>query len=457
MNRSKMQERPAPLLTGIGNESVPTARARLDGLHLVILGVLIFVAIGLLADLVIPLPLPDFMIIYYGARCLVQHHDPYQVSQFWSFYQAHGGYIPSDPLVIDKFRVLVAVCVNLPTTLVLAVPIAVLRWKAAAAICLVLIGGSFALSCSYLWRIAADWGPRISGLLVFLVLINSGLLLYSGNAAGLVVSLCVIATCCFIQDRFAWAGVACMAASLLIKPHDAALVWGYFFLAGRTPRRRAVQSLVLAGAVALPAMIWVSHVAPHWLQEYRSNVVEVMSPGGVADPGPAVDRAHGSEMIISLQGALSLIRNDPHFYNPVAYILCGTLLVVWGAKTLRSSFSPERAWLALAAISVLLLLPVYHRRYDARLLLLTIPACVALWKRGGPIGRSAMVLTLAAIVITGDIFWIVFFNLTHYSVGPAIQAMALEPLILLVLGVFYLWAYMRSEAKTAATEVELSP
>ncbi len=452
MNWGEVQKDPNPPLMGIHKGVAPSARARLDGLHLLLLGALIFIAIGLVADIVIPLPLPDFMIIYYGGRCLVQHHDPYQVSQFWSVYQAQGGFVPSDPRVLHGLRPLIAICVNLPTTLVLAIPLAVLPWKLAAAICLVLIGGSFILACCYLWGSAAAWGPRHSGLLVLLVLINSGFLLYSGNVSGLVISLCVISVCSFVRERFIWAGVVCMAASLLIKPHDAAFVWIYFFLAGGIPRKRAVQSVVLAAAVALPSIIWVSHVAPNWLQEYRSNVVAEMAPGGISDPGPTADRAHGSEMVISLQTVLSLIRNDPHFYNPITYVLCGTLLVVWCVKTLRSSFSPERAWLALAAISALTLLPIYHRRYDARLLLLTIPACVMLWKRGGPIGRSAVLLTLGAIVITGDVFWIVFFNLTHYSVNSGIQAMAIEPLILLALGVFYLWVYLRDAPMHPSTE-----
>lgn len=454
MNSGETQKDPNPPLIGIRKGGVPSDRARLDGLHLLLLGAFIFIAMGLLADFIIPMPLPDFMIVYYGARCLVQHHDPYQVSQFWSVYKAQGGFVPSDPQILHGLRPLVAICVNLPTTLVLAIPLAVLPWKLAAAICLVLIGGSFILACWCLWATAAAWGSRHSGFLVFLVLINSGFLLYSGNASGFVIGLCVAAACSFVQERFVWAGAACMAAGLLIKPHDAALVWVYFLLAGGAARKHAVRSFVLAVAVALPSILLVSQVAPHWLQEYRSNVVAEMAPGGISDPGPTADRAHGSEMVISLQTVLSLIRNDPHFYNPVTYVLCGALLVLWGMKTLRSSLSPERAWLALAAISVLTLLPVYHRRYDARLLLLTIPACVMLWKSGGLIGRSTVLLTSAAIVMTGDVFWIVFFNLTHYSVHAGILAMAFEPLILLALAVFYLWVYLQDAPIHLFTEGE---
>ena len=57
-----------------------------------------------------------------------------------------------------------------------------------------------------------------------------------GNALGLVISLCLIAVWCIVEERFAAGGVLCLAVCLMIKPHDAALVWLYFLLAGGTYR-----------------------------------------------------------------------------------------------------------------------------------------------------------------------------------------------------------------------------
>ena len=66
-------------------------------------------------------------------------------------------------------------------------------------------------------------------------------------------------------------------------------------------------------------------------------------------------------MIISLQALLTLIWNNATFYTLASYLVCGAFAVLWAVKTLRSGFSPRMAWLALASISALTMLPVYHR------------------------------------------------------------------------------------------------
>jgi hypothetical protein len=99
------------------------------------------------------------------------------------------------------------------------------------------------------------------------------------------------------------------------------------------------------------------------------------------------------------------------------------------------------------------MLPVYHRQVDARLLLLTVPACAMLWAEGGRIGRLALAVTTAGLVLTGDIPWAIFFGVASKLHLPATALtgtilMAVQmfpvPLILLAVGVFYLWIYARS-------------
>jgi hypothetical protein len=98
------------------------------------------------------------------------------------------------------------------------------------------------------------------------------------------------------------------------------------------------------------------------------------------------------------------------------------------------------------------MLPVYHHLYDAKLILLTVPACVMLWVEGGLTGWLALLVNSAGFVLTGDLPWAALLGLidnlhlpstrltgqivTAFQVIPA-------PLILLVMGVFYLWVYAR--------------
>jgi hypothetical protein len=171
-------------------------------------------------------------------------------------------------------------------------------------------------------------------------------------------------------------------------------------------------------------------------------------------------------MLISLQTAVSFFRDDPRIYNPVSYLICGSLLLVWAFVTLRSRPSPKRAWLALAVIAALSLLPVYHRQVDAKLLLLTVPACAILWAEGGLIGRLALLVNTAGFVLTGDIPWAIvlgLINKLHPSPAGlsgkiliAVQVFP-APLILLLMSVFYLWVYARRCSAHASPPTTAEP
>jgi hypothetical protein len=428
-------------------------KARLDGLQMVIVGSVFFIAVGALMEHFNALGMTDFLQIYVSSRCVAQHHDPYDSEALQQFYRAEASNLPSGSSARARTRrEIVLVANNLPTTLFLIAPLAVLPWKAAAVVWMALIAVCFVLACFLVWRFGADSAPRVYGALIALILVNSGLLIETGNTAGLVVSLTVIAACCFLQDRFAgWvpaAGVACLAIALAIKPHDAGPFWLYFLLAGGMCRRRALQALALTAVIIVATILWVSHAAPHWLPELQSNLAGGFAAGGINNPGASTHGARGIGQIVSLQAMLSVIRDDARFYNSLTYAVCGVLLLLWCVRTLRVGFSPRTAWFALAAMAPLAMLPFYHRTYDARLLLLGVPACAALWMERGTAGRagighSALWLTLAAILLTGDIFWVVFFQITHYSRTSLVFGMIPAPLALLAAGIFYLFVYLR--------------
>jgi hypothetical protein len=166
-------------------------------------------------------------------------------------------------------------------------------------------------------------------------------------------------------------------------------------------------------------------------------------------------------MVISLQEVISVFWDDPRIYNLATYLVCGPLLLVWIAITLRSRFSSKRAWIALAAIAALSMLPVYHRLYDAKLLLLTVPACAMLWAEGGLMGWLALLVNTAGFVVTGDLPWAILLGLIrslHLSrtglsgqVLIAVQVFP-APLMLLVMSVFYLWVYVSHSSATAISE-----
>jgi hypothetical protein len=391
----------------------------------------------------------DFKAVYYGARCLIQHTDPYQDTELLRVYQADGWQIPTEPTMATLFRRAVLVCVNLPTTLFIIIPFAHLPLALAYALWLFLMAAGLSLAAFLVWTLTADSSPGIALSLICFLLANCVILFKDGNAAGLVVSLTVIAVWCFVQNRFVPAAILCLAFALAIKPHDAGLVWLYFLLAGGLFRKRALQTLAVTVVLTLPAVLWVSHVVPHWLPELKSNMQAASAHGGLNDPGPASIGFHHPDPIVSLQALFSVFRDNPHFYIYAAYLVSAVLLIVWAIATLRSRVSPARAWLALAAISALTMLVTYHRQHDAKLLLLTIPACAMLLAEGGAKGWLALLATTAGIVLTGDIPSTGLAILTaRLSVEPGflghMQAALLlrpAPIILLAIAAFYLWIY----------------
>jgi len=430
-------------------EKFKMTRARRDGLYLLILGSLAFILLGAALEYAARAPFVDFRGLYYPAQCLLRHHDPYVQSEVLSIYRTGGIDRPTD---LANERQTATRYVYPPTSFIITVPFAVLPWGPAHILWMVFTIGSFILASALIWDIGANDAPLVSGILIGFFLANSVLLVISGNAAGIAISLCLVAVWCFLRERYVPAGILCLALSLAIKPHDTVLVWLYFLLAGGILRKRAWQTLLATTALSLPVVLWVWQVSPHWVQEMNSNILANAAHGAINDPGIASSGGHGVDMLISLQSVISFFRDDPHIYNPVSYLICAPLLVVWVFVTLRSRLSPKLVWLALASISALTMLPFYHRMCDAKLLLLTVPACAMLLAEGGLIGRLALVLNSAAFVLTGDLSWGIIIGVIRHLHVPATRlseqlvdaAQAFPvPLILLVLGVFYLWIYVQ--------------
>jgi Glycosyltransferase family 87 len=397
-----------------------------------------------------------FQGVYYGTRCLLHHCDPYNETELVQHYQVEGRQLPSDSI---QRRKAVTLYVNLPTTFLFIAPFALLPWGPAHTLWIFLLIGGVILAAYLIWRFAVGYAPGVSSALVCILLLNCEVLFATGNTAGIVVGLTVIAVWCFLTERYTHAGVLCFAAALAIKPHDAGLLWFYFLLAGGAHRKRALQSLGITAALLFAAILWVSLAAPHWPSEMRSNLSAISLPGGLNEPGLNSMTGRTPAMVIDLQAIASAIWTAPGTYNAVSYLVCGTLLLIWTIATLRSRFSASNAWFAIASVSALTMLVTYHRPYDAKLLLLTIPACAILWAEGGLRGWLALILSTTGILMTGDIFlaFVSRFskNIDISHANPARKLLVgmfsqPAPLALLAIAVFYLWVYLRATGEQKA-------
>lgn len=421
-------------------------RARMDGLYLLLLGGVLFLSLGLIMERAAAVTTIDFKVVYYSARCLLKHCDPYRESSLLQVYRAEGGDSPSDTA---KIRRIEGNYMYLPTAFAFTLPFAMLPFGAAHTLWLTVTAASLLLAAFLMWNLGADHAPVASGSLVFLVLANSPNLLLLGNPAGIAVSLCVIAVWCFLKERCVLAGAICLAISLTLKPHDAGLVWLYFCIAGAVHRKRALQTLALTVALSVPTVLWTAQVSPQWIQELQSNLSALSAHGNLNDPSLATSGARGLGMMVNLQTIMSLFWDDPHIYNPASYLFGGTLVLTWTIITLRSRSSPNPR-LALASIAAISMLPIYHRQQDLKLLLLTVPACAMLWCERSRTGRVALLVTATGILLTGDVFWIIFDHLLPKLAETGLPGWAITailvlmvPLTLLLIGAFYLWIYAR--------------
>jgi hypothetical protein len=95
------------------------------------------------------------------------------------------------------------------------------------------------------------------------------------------------------------------------------------------------------------------------------------------------------------------------------------------------------------------MLPIYHRQYDTKLILLTVPACMAAWSRGGLSGRVALIVNALGFAIVGDLSSAILLKVVPASNGGIseriveLAEVSPVPLALLAMGLFYLWLYIR--------------
>ena len=401
----------------------------------------------------------DSRTAYLAARCMIEHRDPYNKTEYLHVFQENGGTVPADPLEREKLEGAVMAVVYLPTALLVIAPFAALGWGVAHSLWTILTVCIFTLACCLIWRVAADSSQPVSALLVGFMLANAEVVFAFGNAAGIAVSLCAVAVWCFFTEGFAIAGVACLAVSLALKPHDSAAVWLYLLIAGGAYRKRAVQSLIVVFGLGMLAALWTFHVSPHWIQELHSNLEVVSARGGIADPGPAGISNGTGGMIINLQSVFSVFHDDPRFYNAATWLVCAPLFIAWLVRTFRAGNSRAEIWMALAALVPLSMLPVYHRLYDAKMLILAVPACAALWAQGGARRWLGMLTTSAAIVVTSDlpstVLTILSRRMPTNPVGFSNQILTVfiarpAPLILLAMSVFYVWIYLQRPSSAIA-------
>ena len=441
-------------------------RRRIYGACLVVLGCLFFAGRGY-HDQTLVVQSRDFKPVYGGARCLIDGCDPYDLVQVESAYARQGGNL-ADLVPFQPFYAGYP-----PSALSLVIPLALLPFDLARM--LWLGTGILLFSCAALCMADLCGGRHalwVQGFLAAFVA-TSTLLIMLAQPSMISISLTVIATWCFLRRRYVVPGILAFAMSLTLKPQVGGLVWLFFLLSAGTVagdremkamgargwsfRRLAVTTLVATVVLMIPGILLAFHnpASAHWPQELHANLVGIAARGGLCNPGPMNVEA---QSITSLQTIFSLIRDVPRFYDLAAHAVFALLFLVWVTLLRRPGTVPPveedgraavaaKDLLALAAAAALTFLPVYHRQYDTRLMLLMFPAVAVLASSHRWMGRAAVVLTAVATLTLSHQFdqagpWLVKHGVTLPGPVWLIFYRPL-PLTLLLLTCFFIYGMFR--------------
>ena len=393
----------------------------------------------------------DFRLVYLASRGMLQGKSPYQPGTLEQIYRAETGASFPD----SATREILTIFIYPPTIFSVVAPLALLPWNLAQQVWFLITLGSFLVAITLMWSTGVRHTSVLTIVLLCILAANCEVVFGTENAAGLAVNLCVIAVWCLLQEIFVPLGVFFLAVSLVIKPHDAGMVWLFFVLAGKTHRRRAWKTLALVTILSAPALLWTSYHYPDWAHDLRANLASLSSPGNLNDPGPSSISGRTGNMIISLQALLSVFWDKPGFYNPATYIICGAMLLLWANRLRKADLSFEQAWLAIGAVVPLTMLVTYHRTYDAKLIMLIIPACAMLFAKGDQIAQWAFAITTATVFFSADIplgMVLAFAEKLHLAPAGIVQSVLFlalyrfMPLLLLATSIFYLWVFLRSRS-----------
>jgi hypothetical protein len=332
----------------------------------------------------------DFVPVYTGALCLLHGCNPYDTSQLeQQFYQAGG-----HPAELPSWQI--DVPVYPPSTFLVLSPLALLPFPVARIVWFLLNGCLFVTSAVGVLSLCPRSHRWLATTLISLVLLTAGILLILGQPGVFAVSLLVIGSCLFLRGHLLPLAALLLMLSLAVKPQVGGFIVLYLLLQ-RIHWRYGAIALGGAGALLLCASLVLGHQprSAAWITTLRANLSATLSPGGSADPRPANQQSVGD---VNLQALTSIYFAEASRFNLVAYAVFLGFLAAGVIAVLRAHAGPEMHFLALGALSVLSLTPIYHRFYDTRLLLLSIPAVVIIFQKRRLLGAAMAVLTILSIV-----------------------------------------------------------
>src|SRR5271166_1090881 len=345
----------------------------------------------------------DFLSPYIQADAWTRGLDPYSpqtLLRLWPAGAAHFLFLPievGDGSIIAKRGMPTAYPI---TSLVLIAPLSRLPWGLAYALWL---ATSLALFPIMLWVLVALAGfsyrePSAILLVAFTLALapfHTGIV--TGNAALIAVELAVISVWT-ARRHFDIATALLLALSAGFKP-QIGLCFLLYYLMRRRWRvfRISLASLVLLAAIGLFRLEF-AHTS--WWANYLNDNHVLLESGILANFTALNPMRFG---LLNLQVVLYSLVGGVGLANDLAVLIGAAFLVVWLVVVRRRSDQDDVELLDLAAIAVLSLLPIYHRFYDAALLVLPLCWAFISFRRARTLSALTLLFLLPFLIPGGTL------------------------------------------------------
>jgi hypothetical protein len=193
--------------------------------------------------------------------------------------------------------------------------------------------------------------------------------LASGNTTVLVIGLCALAIWAATRGSDVTAGIL-FGVACSLKPQIGAFLVLYYLLRQRW--RMFLTAIATTIGLIFVAALHLSVHGTSWIQDYLHNAKGFVNANPIDDFSAANPARFA---LINLQVPFFSITGQSLSANWLAFAVTALLLCIWSYWVIKAR---ERCseLLCLSAVSVVALLPVYHRFYDAALLVVPLCWCV---------------------------------------------------------------------------------
>jgi hypothetical protein len=387
---------------GSGPSNVPRAVDKWTALCLALLLVAgaEFVLRGPVRAIQVATQFNDFLSPYIQARAWTRGLDPYSPETLVRLWPgvAPSYFLPkevADGSVLARRGIPTAYPI---TSLVLIAPFSLFSWNLACALWLTTNLVFFVIMSFVLVTLAGlSYREPAAALLAAFTLalapFHTGIV--TGNVALISVELGVIAVWAARNRHDITTGVL-LAISAGLKP-QIGLCFILYYLARR---RWRVFGITLAGLAVLASLGLLRLELGHtpWLRNYLNDNHVLLETGILANFTPVNPTRFG---LINLQLVLYSLVGSVNIANGLAVSIGATFLFAWVVGMRRRGAQDDFEMLDLSAIAVVSLVPVYHRFYDAALLVLPLCWVFISFRKARSLGSFLSLLLMLPFLIPG--------------------------------------------------------